>query len=1097
MSTVPGRIRLGMQSQLQRMSGTLGTSGALQAPNVSLSEQATLSPRASIPRRTLIAAAIFSLLLGVALYEGLVSRHAATVPVQRAATLHARSGARAVAATHRKGLSSLPLAAQGPVSEAIGAETPAYHVGQPIDGVRSAQSPAQQLRLHFSSEGVALSSGATRLGLSLKDIGYGSALTPVSKATPSVKANRVTYARAGLSEFYVNGPAGLEQGFTIQRAPAEAQSGALTLSMALSGNTHAKLAANGQSITLSHGGGPTLRYSGLSATDANGHALRSSLALQGGQLLLRVSAQGARYPLHIDPFVQQGEKLTAKSGEEKGEGSFGFSVALSPEGNTALIGAAENNKKVGAAWVFTRSGTTWTQQGAVLTPKSGEESGEGEFGFSVSLSAEGTTTYALIGAPGNSTNSGAAWVFTRSGTTWTQQGAKLTGSGESGEGEFGSGVGISAAEGNYAVIGGPGDNSKVGAAWVFTRSGTTWTQQGSKLTGSGASSGGAGGTFFGFSVAVSPEATTALIGGPDDATFAGAAWVFTRSGTTWTQQGSKLTAKSGEEIGTGEFGFSVALAPKEGNTALIGAPGSSTSVGGAWAFTRSGTTWTQQGGRILPNSGEEGGEGEFGNSVALSAEGSTTTAFITAPGNVEASTENVGAAWAFARKGTTWAQVGTKLTGSGEKGEGFFGMSAALSSEGTTALIGGPGDNTKTGASWVFVFVNPPAPTVETKPATAITQTTATLNATVNPNGGEVTECKFEYGTTTSYGSTVPCAVAPGGGTSAVSVSAAATGLSPSTGYDFRIVATNMGGTGTGANATFTTLATVGSAPTVVTGSAGAVGSGSASLNATVNPNGENVTECRFEYGTTTSYGSSAPCTTPPGSGSSAVAVSVPVTGLSANTAYHFRISASSSGGTSKGSDAEFTTLSTAHWFANNVKTEAGEPLPIISWGTLTLRTTTGGSGQVTCHIAEGGGILNPVGGGSGQGETNVYAGFDCEQSGVCPAGDTGELVPQSLPWPASLGASGSVVTEKNEKVRLNRACLSGGKEVSGTTFTGSFAPTSRRGTSALHPGFFEFAAGSSTLEAEGSLGTVQAKIEGEVKVLGFEEQELIATKTP
>ena len=112
------------------------------------------------------------------------------------------------------------------------------------------------------------------------------------------------------------------------------------------------------------------------------------------------------------------------------------------------------------------------------------EIGEGEFGSSVALSADGNT--ALIGGPGDNKDVGAAWVFTRSGSTWTQQGEKLTGSGESGEGEFGSSVALS-ADGNTALIGGPATTPNVGAAWVFTRSGSTWTQQGEKLTGSGES----------------------------------------------------------------------------------------------------------------------------------------------------------------------------------------------------------------------------------------------------------------------------------------------------------------------------------------------------------------------------------------------------------------------------------------------------------------------------------------------------------------------------------------------------------------------------------------------------------------------------------
>jgi hypothetical protein len=122
------------------------------------------------------------------------------------------------------------------------------------------------------------------------------------------------------------------------------------------------------------------------------------------------------------------------------------------------------------------------------------------------------------------------------------------------------------SEGNTALIGGPAYDGNVGAAWVFTRSGSTWTQQGEthrrRRRAAQASSA---------SVALSSTGNTALIGGYRDNEGAGAAWVFTRSGSTWTQQGAKLTAKSGEESGAGEFGTSVALS-SEGTTALIGAP---------------------------------------------------------------------------------------------------------------------------------------------------------------------------------------------------------------------------------------------------------------------------------------------------------------------------------------------------------------------------------------------------------------------------------------------------------------------------------------------------------------------------------------------
>ena len=527
-------------------------------------------------------------------------------------------------------------------------------------------------------------SGTTQLGLSLLAVGYGSALAPVGQVAPTPHANRVLYRHSNLSEWYANGPLGLEQGFTIPRAPGRYQAGPLTLSIALSGNARASLAEGGQSITLDRGGKTLLRYSGLVATDARGRTLHGWLQIRAGLLLLRVDTRGARFPLRIDPFIQQGEKLTGS--EESGEGIFGDSVALSGDGNTALIGSPYNHGHVGAVWVFTRSGSTWTQQGEKLT-NSGEIGG-GWFGSSVALSGDGNT--ALIGGPYNHGRVGAVWVFTRSGSTWTQQGEKLTGNEESGSGDFGFSVALS-GDGNTALIGGYGDNDYVGAAWVFTRSGSTWTQQGEKLTGNEESGSGD----FGSSVALSSDGNTALIGGYGDNDLVGAAWVFTRSGSTWTQQGEKLTGN--EESGSGDFGFSVALSG-DGNTALIGGYGDNDYVGAAWVFARSGSTWTQQGEKLTGNGETEGGV--FGWSVALPSDGNT--ALIGGPADYEGFGAAVAAAWVFTRSGSTWTQQGEKLTGSGEIGADEFGSSVALSADGSTALIGDPGDNSSVGAAWVF-----------------------------------------------------------------------------------------------------------------------------------------------------------------------------------------------------------------------------------------------------------------------------------------------------------------------------------------------------------------------------------------------------------
>jgi FG-GAP repeat protein len=396
------------------------------------------------------------------------------------------------------------------------------------------------------------------------------------------------------------------------------------------------------------------------------------------------------------PLFQQGSKLTG--GEETGEGRFGRTVAVSADGDTALVGGPRDSSEAGAVWVFTRSGSTWTQQAKLI---GGEESGAGHFGRGVALSADGNT--ALIGAP-NDESGGAAWVFTRSGSTWTQQ-AKLTGAGESGSGWFGQSVALS-ANGDTALIGGYVDHSDTGAAWVFERSeagaGATWEQQGEKLTGGGEESGEGE---FGWSVALSAEGDTALIGGRKDGGGAGAAWVFARTGpgagASWARQGEKLTG-GGEESGEGEFGQSVALSA-EGDTALIGGYHDDSGAGAAWVFARTGSgagaSWAQQGTK-LTGAGEVG-RGYFGDAVALTPDGDT--ALI---GGVR-DDEQRGAAWLFARAGSaasaTWTQQGEKLTGgSEESGKGEFGWSVGLSADGDTAFAGGIRDSNWAGAVWVF-----------------------------------------------------------------------------------------------------------------------------------------------------------------------------------------------------------------------------------------------------------------------------------------------------------------------------------------------------------------------------------------------------------
>jgi hypothetical protein len=253
-------------------------------------------------------------------------------------------------------------------------------------------------------------------------------------------------------------------------------------------------------------------------------------------------------------------------------------VALSADGSVALVGAFNDSEGLGGAWVFRRSGSTWTQDGPELTGASAGETGHGFFGRSVALSGDGAT--ALITANLDSRGVGAAWVFVREASGWKQQGAKLLGGEEAGDGEFGSGAALS-GDGRTALVGGAKDEGGIGAAWVFTRSGTSWSQQGSKLTGSGEVGSGS----FGFSAALSGDGSTALVGAPGDSGDVGAAWAFIRREGSWSQLGGKLTGA--EEFGPGFFGYGVGLTG-DGLLALVGGIGDENHAGAAWPFARKG-----------------------------------------------------------------------------------------------------------------------------------------------------------------------------------------------------------------------------------------------------------------------------------------------------------------------------------------------------------------------------------------------------------------------------------------------------------------------------------------------------------------------------
>ncbi|HEX8737838.1 MAG TPA: hypothetical protein VF721_21080 [Pyrinomonadaceae bacterium] len=391
--------------------------------------------------------------------------------------------------------------------------------------------------------------------------------------------------------------------------------------------------------------------------------------------------------------VGQSAKLTPSDGAASDR--FGYSVAVS--GDTAIVGAYLNdvgaNTNQGSAYIFTRSGTTWSQQ-AQLTAADGAAGDL--FGFSVAISGETVIVGAYQDDVGANTNQGSAYIFIRSGTTWSQQAQLLASDGAQND-QFGYSVAIS---GNTVIVGAylndVGANGNQGSAYIFIRSGITWSQQAQLTAADGAQD-----DQFGSSVAISDD--TAIVGAYLDDVGAnadqGSAYIFVRSGTTWSQQAQLLASDGAADD---RFGVSVSIS---GDTVIVGAVfddvGANAEQGSAYIFVRSGTIWSQQ----AQLTASDGAAGDlFGISVAISG----NTVIVGADGDDVGANSDQGSAYIFVRSGTTWSQQPQLTASDGAAGD-QFGVSVAVS--GNNIIVGAVfddvGANVDQGSAYVFRVLSP------------------------------------------------------------------------------------------------------------------------------------------------------------------------------------------------------------------------------------------------------------------------------------------------------------------------------------------------------------------------------------------------------
>ncbi|THJ22406.1 MAG: integrin [Nitrospira sp. CG24D] len=432
---------------------------------------------------------------------------------------------------------------------------------------------------------------------------------------------------------------------------------------------------------------------------------------------------------------------------------FGVAVALSNDGNTLAIGANSEDSVAtdsGAAYIFKRSDGAWTQQAYLKA----SNPGPGDlFGVAIALSGDGNTV--AVGAyhedsaadginsnesDDNAPDAGAAYVFTPTAGIWTQQAYIKASNSDAGD-VFGVSVALS-NDGNILVVGGYREDSNAtgiggdevnnnavdsGAAYVFTRSGVTWSQQ-AYLKASNTDAG----DHFGSWLSLSGDGATLGIGArfedsdgsaatDNSAIDSGAAYVFTRSGTVWGQQ-AYLKASN---TGAGDLFGAMATLSNDGNTLAVGArqeasnatgingnqtDNSAPDAGAVYVFTRSGVVWTQE--VYLKSSNNEAGDW-FGVRVALSNDGNTLAVGAQNEGSgaigfggneLDNSAPNAGAVYVYRRSSGVWTQstyLKSSNTGTGH----LFGSWVALSADGSTLAVGAQeedGGNADAGAVYIY-----------------------------------------------------------------------------------------------------------------------------------------------------------------------------------------------------------------------------------------------------------------------------------------------------------------------------------------------------------------------------------------------------------
>lgn len=388
-------------------------------------------------------------------------------------------------------------------------------------------------------------------------------------------------------------------------------------------------------------------------------AVSLSLASCGGS----VSESGTKYTDNT-PNAKY-SRLLEKYTDNAASANFGCSVSIS--GDYAIVGAYGENISAGAAYIFHKTGANTWDSGTKISPNLSTQ----YFGYSVSISGD----YAIVGAHAENSAAGAAYIFHRTGANTWDTGTRIAAPTPSASAQFGFSVSVS---GDYAIVGARGENSYAGAAYIFHRTGTNSWDAGTRIASLTPSANG----YFGH--AVSMNGDYAIVGAYGENNVAGAAYIFQRTGTNSWDAGIMIASLT--PLANGEFGRAVSLS---GDYAIVGARGENGVAGAAYIFHKAGTNSWDTGTRVASLTPSL--NAYFGWSVSISGDYAIVGAYGE---NISA-----GAAYIFHRTNTNTWENWSRIPAVNSSANAYFGRGAI---SGDYIIVGANGENNNTGAAYLF-----------------------------------------------------------------------------------------------------------------------------------------------------------------------------------------------------------------------------------------------------------------------------------------------------------------------------------------------------------------------------------------------------------